>query len=128
MVKAFKNFDYKKGGHIVFWELGIAIELPPGAEIWFPTALLVHSNTAIGKDETRYSVTSYTGAGIFQWVYRGGVWPCHWKCMLHPEKYKDREEITDEEWAYALAMRKREKQNDLERPEELNDLCFPIWQ
>lgn len=48
--------------------------------------------------------------------------------MLHPEKYKDREEITDEEWAYALAMRKREKQNDLERPEELNDLCFPIWQ
>lgn len=127
VLKTFGNYDHKKGGHIVFWELGIAIEMPPGAEIWFPSALFVHSNTSIAEHEHRYSVTSYSGAGIFQWVYRGGVWPCHWNSLLYPQKYKPKEDVTPEEWARAARMRAFEAKADRDRDQQYTDMCFPVW-
>ncbi|KIY61703.1 hypothetical protein CYLTODRAFT_477178, partial [Cylindrobasidium torrendii FP15055 ss-10] len=72
-VRAYGPYNPKKGGHLVFWDLGIAIEFPPGASIFFPSALLVHSNLAIGEDEERYSVTSYSAGGLFRWKYNGGI-------------------------------------------------------
>ncbi|KIY61546.1 hypothetical protein CYLTODRAFT_320138, partial [Cylindrobasidium torrendii FP15055 ss-10] len=70
-LRSFGPFDYKKGGHVVLWELGVAFEFPPGTRIFFPSALLTHSNTSIQEDEERYSVTSYSSGGEFQWVGRG---------------------------------------------------------
>ncbi|THU76661.1 hypothetical protein K435DRAFT_587864, partial [Dendrothele bispora CBS 962.96] len=29
-VTALGNFDYRKGGHLVLWDLGLVIEFPPG--------------------------------------------------------------------------------------------------
>ncbi|KAK7434805.1 hypothetical protein VKT23_019992 [Stygiomarasmius scandens] len=62
------DFDYRKGGHFVLWDLGLVIELPPGCTILIPSAYIRHSNTLIGKGETRYSFTQYTAGGLFRWV------------------------------------------------------------
>ncbi|KAL0564480.1 hypothetical protein V5O48_017563 [Marasmius crinis-equi] len=70
-ITALGKFDYRKGGHLVLWELGVVIEFPPGATIFIPSAVICHSNTAIGPGEDRFSFTMYTAAGIFRWVEHG---------------------------------------------------------
>jgi hypothetical protein len=65
------EFDPKKGGHIVLWDCRLVVEFPPGSTILIPSAAVAHSNVAIRKDETRYSVTQYTAGGIFRWVEHG---------------------------------------------------------
>lgn len=70
-VTALGNYDYKKGGHLVLWDLGLVIEFPPGSTIFIPSASLEHSNTSIQKEERRYSFTQYTAGGIFRWVDYG---------------------------------------------------------
>jgi hypothetical protein len=67
-ITALGNFDHRKGGHLILWELGLIIEFPPGATILIPSACVSHSNISIGKDETRYSFTQYTAGSIFRWV------------------------------------------------------------
>ncbi|KIY61217.1 hypothetical protein CYLTODRAFT_460044 [Cylindrobasidium torrendii FP15055 ss-10] len=101
--------------------------MPPGAEIWFPSALFVHSNSAIGEDESQYLVTLYSGAGLFQWVYRGGVWPCHWNSLLYSQKYKLLKDITPAEWERAFRMRVFEAKADKMRDQQYTDMCFPVW-
>ena len=61
-------YDDKKGGHIVLWDLGIAVEFPPHSTIFIPSAIIEHSNTRIGPSETRMSVTQYNSAGLFRWI------------------------------------------------------------
>lgn len=110
--KCFGAFNPKEGGHIVFWDLGIAFEFPPGTEIFFPSALLIHFNTSLQPGETRYSVTSYSSGGEFEWVYRGGLPSAAWNQYLdkHPQR------------------RRLERLNDSNRIAKLWDVCFPIWQ
>ncbi|KAJ8457211.1 hypothetical protein ONZ45_g18402 [Pleurotus djamor] len=67
-VTALGNYDHRKGGHMVLWDFGLVIEFPPGYTILVPSASVDHSNTPIGPDETRYSVTQYTGGKVFRWV------------------------------------------------------------
>ncbi|KIY47710.1 hypothetical protein FISHEDRAFT_44764 [Fistulina hepatica ATCC 64428] len=67
-ITALGRFDYKKGGHLVLWELGLIIEFPPGATILIPSAIIEHSNIRILPGETRYSLTQYTAGGLFRWV------------------------------------------------------------
>ena len=70
-ITALGNYDYKKGGHLVLWDLGLVIEFPPGSTIFIPSASLEHSNTSIQKEERRYSFTQYTAGGTFRWVDYG---------------------------------------------------------
>ncbi|KAJ8518634.1 hypothetical protein ONZ45_g4324 [Pleurotus djamor] len=70
-VTALGNYDYRKGGHLVLWNLGLVLEFPPGCTINIPSATLYHSNTPIAHHETRYSVTQYSGGEIFRWVHNG---------------------------------------------------------
>ncbi|KAJ8496539.1 hypothetical protein ONZ45_g12413 [Pleurotus djamor] len=70
-VTALGNYDYRKGGHLVLWDLGLVLEFPPGCTIIIPSATLYHSNTPIAPHETRYSVTQYSGGEIFRWVHNG---------------------------------------------------------
>ncbi|KAK1223601.1 hypothetical protein PQX77_013530 [Marasmius sp. AFHP31] len=65
------DYDYKKGGHLVLWDLKLAIQFPPGSVILLPSALLEHCNTSIGALETRTSVTFYSASGLFRWVTNG---------------------------------------------------------
>ncbi|RDX40034.1 hypothetical protein OH76DRAFT_1366812 [Lentinus brumalis] len=64
----FGNFNHHRGGHIVLWDLKLVIEFPPGTLIYIPSALIRHSNTAIGRGETRMSFTQFSAGGLFRWV------------------------------------------------------------
>ncbi len=67
-IMALGNYDYKKGGHIVLWDLKLVIEFPPGTVIFIPSALLRRSNTTITPGEERMSFTQFTPGGLFRWV------------------------------------------------------------
>ncbi|PBK92269.1 hypothetical protein ARMGADRAFT_1081048 [Armillaria gallica] len=66
------NFNYTHGGHLVLWDLKLAIQFPPGSTIFIPSALFEHSNTIIQPGETRISFTQYSAAGLFQWIGNKG--------------------------------------------------------
>ncbi|KAJ7713338.1 hypothetical protein B0H16DRAFT_1341475 [Mycena metata] len=68
-ITALGNFDPDRGGHLVLWDLKLIIRFPPGSTILLPSAILRHSNLKIGPNETRFSFTQFTPAGIFRWVY-----------------------------------------------------------
>ncbi|EDR03722.1 uncharacterized protein LACBIDRAFT_306859 [Laccaria bicolor S238N-H82] len=70
-ITALGNYDYKLGGHLILWDLGLVIEFPPGSTIFIPSAALEHSNASIQKHERRYSFTQYTSGGTFRWVDYG---------------------------------------------------------
>lgn len=67
-ITALGEFDHKKGGHLVLWELGLVIEFPAGTTMLIPSATIHHSNTCIDAKERRYSFTQYTAGGIFRYV------------------------------------------------------------
>ena len=67
-VTAFGDYDPLAGGHLIFWDLAIAIEFPPGSTILLPSAIIWHSNVAIAEDERRFSITQYSAGGLLRWV------------------------------------------------------------
>jgi hypothetical protein len=67
-VTSMGNFDPTKGGHLVLWDLELAIEFPPYSTIFIPSSILRHSNTSIGPGELRSSVTQYNTMGMFRWA------------------------------------------------------------
>ncbi|KAJ7168760.1 hypothetical protein C8R46DRAFT_1218148 [Mycena filopes] len=68
-ITALGDFDPDFGGHLVLWDLHLIIRFPPGSTILLPSAILRHSNVSIRPNETRFSFTQFTPAGIFRWVY-----------------------------------------------------------
>ncbi|KAI0323216.1 hypothetical protein GY45DRAFT_1349849 [Cubamyces sp. BRFM 1775] len=70
-VTALGDFDYKKGGHLLLWDVKLAIEFPPGALILLPSAILRHSNATIAPRERRSSFTQFSAGGLFRWVECG---------------------------------------------------------
>ncbi|KIK64790.1 hypothetical protein GYMLUDRAFT_160890, partial [Collybiopsis luxurians FD-317 M1] len=44
-------FNYRLGGHIILWSLGLAVEFPPGAGVLVPSATVVHSNIPVASNE-----------------------------------------------------------------------------
>jgi hypothetical protein len=68
---ALGEFDSNEGGHLVLWDLKLAIRFPSGSTIIIPSAMVRHSNTSVGKNDTRYSVTQYSAGGLFRWVENG---------------------------------------------------------
>ncbi|KAH7868544.1 uncharacterized protein C8R40DRAFT_1061748 [Lentinula edodes] len=67
----FGNYNHHKGGHIILWDLKMVIEFPPGSLIVIPSGSCRHSNTRIGKKETRMSFTQYFSGGLCRWVDQG---------------------------------------------------------
>ncbi len=65
------NFDSKRGGHLILWDLKLVIQFPVGSTIIFPSALLKHSNIPVQPGESHFSFTQFTAAGLFHWVYNG---------------------------------------------------------
>ncbi|KAI0039137.1 hypothetical protein FA95DRAFT_1504596, partial [Auriscalpium vulgare] len=66
-VTAFGSYDYKRGGHLILWDLKLVVEFPPGATILLPSALLIHGNTPVQPGETRYSFTQYCAGALTRW-------------------------------------------------------------
>ncbi|KDQ32294.1 hypothetical protein PLEOSDRAFT_1034948 [Pleurotus ostreatus PC15] len=70
-ITALGDFDSKRGGHLIFWDLKLILEFPAGATILIPLALLRHSNVPIQAREQRASLTQYSAGGLFRWVENG---------------------------------------------------------
>ncbi|KAJ7719550.1 hypothetical protein DFH07DRAFT_761098 [Mycena maculata] len=64
-------YDYRKGGHLILWDLRLVIEFPRGSTFAIPSAILRHSNVSIQQGEKRFSITQYTSAGVFRFVNNG---------------------------------------------------------
>jgi len=67
-ITALGDYDHRKGGHLVLWDVKMVIEFPPGTTIYLPSALLIHSNTSIAANEERFSFAMYSAGGLFRWV------------------------------------------------------------
>ncbi|KAL0572842.1 hypothetical protein V5O48_009121 [Marasmius crinis-equi] len=72
------NFDYKKGGHLILWDLKIILEFPPGCFVFLPSAMLEHSNVKIQPGERRSSVAMFSASSLFRWVHLGGATEKQW--------------------------------------------------
>jgi hypothetical protein len=64
-VQALGSYDPTKGGHLVLWDLKLAVQFPPGSCILIPSAVIAHSNVPVGLHETRLSFTQYCAGAIF---------------------------------------------------------------
>ncbi|KAF9786616.1 hypothetical protein BJ322DRAFT_1003890, partial [Thelephora terrestris] len=71
-VTSLGTYDPRLGGHLVLWELGIAVEFPPYSTIMLPSAILTHFNIAIQEGEKRLSIVQYNSSGLFRWLAYGG--------------------------------------------------------
>ncbi|KAG1787228.1 uncharacterized protein HD556DRAFT_1247140, partial [Suillus plorans] len=70
-IHALGSFDSKAGGHLIFFDLKVAVEFPSGSTAQIPSAILRHGNTAIQPRETRLSFTQYFSGGLIRWVRYG---------------------------------------------------------
>ena len=70
-VTSLGSYDPEKGGHLVLWDLKMAVEFPPYSTILIPSAILMHSNASIGEAEKRLTVTQYSSCGLYAWSAYG---------------------------------------------------------
>ncbi|KAF6746734.1 hypothetical protein DFP72DRAFT_1076069 [Ephemerocybe angulata] len=68
---ALGNFDFKRGGHLILFELKLVVEFPPGSTCVIPSAAIRHGNTPILPGEERMSIAQYAAGGLFRWVAYG---------------------------------------------------------
>lgn len=66
-IGAFGSYNHKTEGHLILWDVKIALEFPPGSIAFIPSALLTHSNSRVTTGE-RYSVTWFTAAGLYRYA------------------------------------------------------------
>jgi hypothetical protein len=64
-------YDYKKGGHLILFDIDKIIEFPPGSHILIPSAVMRHGNTPIQPHERRMGFTQYAASALFRWVDNG---------------------------------------------------------
>lgn len=98
------NFDPKRGGHLILWDLQLVVEFPPGSTALIPSAMLRHSNTSIQDGERRYSFTQYTPGGLFRWVEHGFRGEEAFKRSLTKATRAEEEERTQGRWGKGMAM------------------------
>ncbi|KAJ3492983.1 hypothetical protein NLJ89_g11121 [Agrocybe chaxingu] len=103
-ITALGNFDPRKGGHLVLWDLHLVIEFPPGMTILIPSAILAHSNVRIQAGETRYSVVHYTAGALFRWVENGFQKSDVYLQSLTEEQLHEVQAENAKRWEYGLSL------------------------
>lgn len=100
---AIGNFDPKKGGHLVLWDLKLVVEFPPGSVIILPSALIEHSNVPVQEHETRMSFAQYCAAGLFRWVHNGCMSDLDFQRTASVEELAQWKADKKRHWAEGLA-------------------------
>ncbi|KAG6913903.1 hypothetical protein DXG01_003624 [Tephrocybe rancida] len=98
------NFDPMRGGHIILWNLGIAVECPPFHHFYLPSSSIVHSNVAIQPGETHLSVTHYSAGPLFQFTERGMRAELDFKQTASKEDRKRSAAKDAEWWKFGLSL------------------------
>ncbi|ESK80944.1 hypothetical protein Moror_15864 [Moniliophthora roreri MCA 2997] len=96
------GYDYKKGGHLILWDLCLVIEFPPSATILILSAVLHHSNVAIGANERWFSFTQYTPGSLFRWVEHGHQLELEFWASLMQDQAKAERAKDKARWKSAL--------------------------
>lgn len=102
-VTALGNFNPKQGGHLILWDPKLVIEFPPASTILIPSATLTHSNTPVGKGETRVSFTQYCSGGLFRWVDNGFRTEKQLKAES-PDEYERMMGLKDTRWRDGISL------------------------
>jgi hypothetical protein len=98
------EFDPKLGGHLVLWDFGLVVEFPPGSTVLIPSALLLHSNTSIQPDESRFSIVQYAAGGLFRWVENGCMTDLNYLAQASAEDIIQRQSAQAQRWEKAQGM------------------------
>ncbi|KAJ6552583.1 hypothetical protein DFH09DRAFT_1319034 [Mycena vulgaris] len=112
-VQALGDFDPKKGGHLVLWDLNLVVEFPAGALILLPSATIAHSNVPVQDNEQRASFTQFSAGGIFRYVDNG--------CRTE----KELEEEDPAEYARLMALKAARWQEGLNMYSTMDELLNP---
>ncbi|KZP17766.1 hypothetical protein FIBSPDRAFT_671949, partial [Athelia psychrophila] len=62
------NYDPKRGGHLILFDIKTVVKFPLGSTILIPSLVMRHSNTPIQKGETLSGITQYSAGTLFHWV------------------------------------------------------------
>lgn len=92
------KFNDALGGHLILWDLKLAIRFPAGSTILLPSALLRHGNTSIQPGETRYCIIQYTAGGLFRWVANNHRTNEAWEAQATAAEKMERRETEEESW------------------------------
>ncbi|KAG6905068.1 hypothetical protein DXG01_005289 [Tephrocybe rancida] len=98
------NFDPTRGGHVILWNIGVAVECPALHHFFLPSASIVHSNVAIHPNETRLSVTHYTAGALFKFVKRGMMLEKDFKRTASKKDLKASAEKDKGCWKFGLSL------------------------
>lgn len=72
-VAVFGQFDHAAGGHLVFDDLKLIVEMRHGDVVLFPSALFLHWNTPIAENEERRSIVWWTCGQTIRYQDMGGI-------------------------------------------------------
>jgi hypothetical protein len=81
-----------RGGHVIFWDLGLVITFPPGSSILVPAGLVRYSFVKVREHEHRYSLLQWSGAGITRWFRNGRRFDLEFAIASSSEEHGAREE------------------------------------
>jgi hypothetical protein len=94
------EFDYRRGGHLVLYDLELIIEFPPGTTLLIPSACFRHGNIAIQEGEKRFAITQYSAGGLFRWVDCGS----RTAKSLPRRQYREIEAYAEKRWRDGIAL------------------------
>lgn len=97
-------YDHRKGGQIVLLEARVVIEFPSGSTVYIPSAISTHYNLPVQPGDKRYSVTQYTGGGIFRWVNNGFMSDKSWYEQATPAEKLERGRQNAKRWYHGLRL------------------------
>lgn len=104
VITALGKFNPDLGGHLILWDLGLVLRLPPGCSVLIPSAILTHSNVPIQQGETRFSIIQYSAGGIFRFIsnsYRSDI---KFEREATLEEIKERDRSREWRWRAGLEM------------------------
>jgi len=81
-----------RGGHAIFWDLGLVVTFPPGSSILIPAGLVRYSFVKVREHERRYSLLQWAGAGITRWFRNGHRFDLEFAIHSSSEEHSAREE------------------------------------
>ncbi|KAK7001860.1 hypothetical protein R3P38DRAFT_2381067, partial [Favolaschia claudopus] len=91
ILTALGKYSAFRGGHVIFWELGLVIQFPPGSSILLPAGLIHYSFVKVDDHETRFSMLQWAGAGVRRFLDNGGRLDMEFAAKATPNEHAGRE-------------------------------------
>ncbi|KAK6966286.1 hypothetical protein R3P38DRAFT_2591158 [Favolaschia claudopus] len=79
------------GGHVIFWQLGLVIQFPPGSSILLPAGVVNYSFVKVDPTETRFSLLQWSGGGVRRFLDNGRRMDMEFAAKASPNEHAGRE-------------------------------------